>query len=71
MRAKLSAHLPYRVAAGLLAELLPVSGGATHTTIRNRTFAVAEQIATHATERAAVGDEVDRIVQCDSELAAS
>ncbi len=56
IRAKLAAQLPYRVAAKLLAELMPVSGGATHTTIRNQTFAVAEQIITHTSERAAVGN---------------
>jgi hypothetical protein len=59
MRVKLAAQLPFRVAGNLLAESLPVSGGATNTTIRNRTFAVAEQIATHATERAAVGETIE------------
>jgi hypothetical protein len=55
-RAKLAAQLPYRVAAELLADLLPVSGGATHTTIRNQTFTVAENITVQASERAAAGN---------------
>lgn len=54
-RAKLAAQLPYRVAAGLLADLLPVSGGSTHTTVRNRTFTVAETITAQGSERAAAG----------------
>jgi hypothetical protein len=54
-RAKLAAQLPYRQAAQLLADLLPVSGGAAHTTIRNQMFAVAEKITAQACERAAVG----------------
>jgi len=55
MRAKLAAQLPYRVAAELLADLLPVSGGATHTTVRNRTFTVAETTTAQGSERAAAG----------------
>jgi hypothetical protein len=55
MRAKVAAQLPYRQAAQMLADLLPVSGGATHTTIRNRTFTVAEKICAQTSERAAVG----------------
>jgi hypothetical protein len=59
MRAKLAAHLPYRVAAELLEEVLPVSGGAAHTTVRNQTFAVAEQIITHASEQAAISEAIE------------
>ena len=55
IRAKLAAQLPYRAAAKLLADLLPVCGGATHTTFRNRTFSIAEQIITNTSERAAMG----------------
>ena len=56
IRAKLAAYLPYRVATELLTELLPVCGGATHTTIRNQTFAVAKQLITQASERATVSN---------------
>lgn len=45
VRARLSAQLPYRAAAALLADLLPVGAGAAHTTLRNRSFAVAEKIS--------------------------
>ena len=55
IRANLAAQLPYRAAAKLLAELLPVCRGATYTTLRNRTFSVDEQIITHTSERAAMG----------------
>jgi hypothetical protein len=55
MRAKLAPQLPYRVAAELLADLLPVSGGATHTTIRNQIFTVAEKITAQGSERGAAG----------------
>ena len=41
--------------ADLLAKLLPVSGGAAHTTVRNLTFTVAEKIGSRTFEQAAVG----------------
>lgn len=44
LRAKFSALLPYRVARRQLCELLPVSTGVALTTLRNRTFAVADQL---------------------------
>jgi hypothetical protein len=41
VRAKLAAHLPFRVASNVLTTLLPADSGVTHTTIRNRTAQVA------------------------------
>ncbi len=55
LRAKLAAHLPYRVARDLLCEMLPVSGGVAHTTIRGHTFAVADQIGHRLSEAASNG----------------
>ena len=37
VRAKLAAHLPFRVASNVLTTLLPADSGVTHTTIRNWT----------------------------------
>ena len=44
LRAKLAAHVPYRVARDLICEMLPTSQGVVHTTIRNHTFTAADQI---------------------------
>jgi len=44
LQAKLAAQLPYRQAAAILRELLPVTGGLNYATTRNRTLAVGKQI---------------------------
>jgi hypothetical protein len=44
IRAKLAAHLPYRAVGDILNECLPLAGGATHTTVRRCTAAVAKQM---------------------------
>jgi hypothetical protein len=44
LRAKLAAHLSYRVVGDILKECLPLAGGATHTTVRRRVTAVAERM---------------------------
>lgn len=50
--AKWSSAMPYRRAAALLAELLPLSGGASHATARRRTLAVGERLDYRAIEPA-------------------
>ena len=44
LRAHLSALMTYRVAAGVLAHLLPVAAGTSHETLRHRTLALGEQL---------------------------
>jgi hypothetical protein len=44
LQAKLAAQLPYRQAAALLDELLPLTGGLNRATTRNRTLAVGKRI---------------------------
>jgi len=44
LRARLAAHLPYRVATDVLSRLLPVDAGVAPGTIRNRTARVAERL---------------------------
>ncbi|MGI9336652.1 MAG: hypothetical protein ACR2RL_26165, partial [Gammaproteobacteria bacterium] len=53
LRAKWAAHLPYRVARDMLREVLPVSGGVAHTTIRNHTLAAGQHIEQRLSEEAA------------------
>src|SRR5512134_1501622 len=50
LRAKLAAHLPYRVVSDVLNACLPVAGGVTHATVRRCTAAVAERIEATATQ---------------------
>ena len=50
LQAHLSALLTYRVAAGVLAHLLPVAAGTSHETLRCRTLKLGEQL-----RRAAAG----------------
>jgi|GEM_PF-2419686 len=45
LRAKLAAHLPYRVVGQVLREMLPVSGGVTHTSVRRHTGAIALRLS--------------------------
>ena len=52
MQARLSALMTYRVAAGVLAHLLPVAAGTSHETLRGRTLAIGEQLRDAATARA-------------------
>jgi hypothetical protein len=44
LRAHVSALMPYRVAAGLLAHLLPLEAGTSPETLRDRTFKAGEQL---------------------------
>ncbi len=52
VQAHLSALITYRVAAGVLAHLLPVAVGTSHETLRSRTLAVGEQLRDAATAKA-------------------
>ena len=52
VQAHLSALMTYRVAAGVLAHLLPVAAGTSHETLRGRTLAVGEQLRDAATAKA-------------------
>jgi hypothetical protein len=54
LQAKLAADLPYRKAAALLREILPVSERLTAATIRNRTLAVGKRI------EAELSEEIDK-----------
>ncbi|MEA2727359.1 MAG: hypothetical protein QOF70_1834, partial [Acetobacteraceae bacterium] len=49
LRAHVSALMPYRVAAGLLAHLLPVEAGKSPETLRGHTFKAGEQLHDGAT----------------------
>jgi hypothetical protein len=49
LQAHLSALMTYRVAAGVLAHLLPVAAGASHETLRCRTLELGEQLRRAAT----------------------
>jgi transposase len=44
LQAQLSALMTYRVAAGVLAHLLPVAAGASHETLRSRTLAIGKRL---------------------------
>jgi len=44
LQARLSALMTYRVAAGVLAHLLPVAAGTSHETLRGRTLTLGEQL---------------------------
>ena len=50
LQAHLSALMTYRVAAGVLAHLLPVAAGTSHETLRGRTLELGEQLHHAATE---------------------
>src|SRR5579863_5170554 len=50
LRAKLAAHLPYRVVGHVLREMLPVSGGVTHTSVRRHTGAIALRLSRRLSE---------------------
>jgi hypothetical protein len=52
VQAHLSALMTYRVAAGVLADLLPVAAGTSHETLRGRTLAIGEQLRDAATAKA-------------------
>ncbi len=54
LQAKLAAQLPYRQAAALLDELLPVTGSLNRATTRNRTLAVGKRIEEK------IREEIDR-----------
>ena len=49
LRAHLSALMPYRVAAGVLAHLLPVETGKNHDTLRSHTLKIGRQLRDAAT----------------------
>jgi hypothetical protein len=55
LRAHVSALMPYRVAAGLLAHLLPVEAGTSPETLRGHTFKAGEQLRDAATVPPASG----------------
>jgi hypothetical protein len=55
LRAHVSALMPYRPAAGLLAHLLPVEAGKSPETLRGHTFKAGEQLRDAATVRPASG----------------
>ena len=50
LQAHLSALMTYRVAAGVLAHLLPVAAGTSHETLRGRTLKLGEQLCHAAAE---------------------
>ena len=54
LQAQLSALMTYRVAAGVLAHLLPVASGASHETLRNRTLAIGKRLRDAAAAEPAV-----------------
>ncbi len=54
VQAHLSALMTYRVAAGVLAHLLPVAAGTSHETLRSRTLAIGEQLRNAATAKPAM-----------------
>jgi hypothetical protein len=55
LRAHVSALMPYRVAAGLLAHLLPVEAGKSPETLRGHTLKAGEQLRDAATVKPAAG----------------
>ena len=54
LQAQLSALMTYRVAAGVLAHLLPVASGASHETLRSRTLAIGKRLRDAAAAEPAV-----------------
>jgi hypothetical protein len=54
LQARLSALMTYRVAAGVLAHLLPVASGASHETLRSRTLAIGKRLRDAAAAEPAV-----------------
>ena len=57
LRARLSALMPYRTAAEVLAQLFPVDAGADPETLRRHTFKVAEALPAQAETRPPTGTE--------------
>ena len=54
LQAQLSALMTYRVAAGVLAHLLPVAAGASHEALRSRTLAIGKRLRDAAAAEPAV-----------------
>ncbi len=53
LQVSLGARMPYREAAGLLREFLPLTGGVNHASVRNRVLAVGHRIEAEIQEQAA------------------